>query len=106
MLPAWHYHAPRLITRADSGVEKKYPSELKDRFIVRMPEGMRDQIAEHAAANHRSMNSEIIARLQASLGAEQSTRTSNDTGSQEDLLLAAFRKLPSEKRSALLRLLK
>jgi len=95
-----------LIRRADFGVEKKYPSELKERFIVRMPEGMRDQIAEEAAANHRSMNSEIIARLQGSLVTDEPTRTAKDTGSEEEALLAAFRKLPSEKRSALLRLLK
>ncbi len=86
-------------------MEKKYPSELKDRFIVRMPEGMRDQIAEQAAANHRSMNSEIIARLQASLGSAVPTSPPNDALSQEQVLLDAFRKLPSDKRAALLDLL-
>ena len=33
--------------------------------MVRMPDGMRDQIAEAAKANNRSMNAEIIARLSA-----------------------------------------
>lgn len=32
--------------------------------MLRMPEGMRDRIAESAKANNRSMNAEIISRLQ------------------------------------------
>ena len=44
-----------------------YPSETQDRFLVRFPEGMRAKIAELSKANNRSMNAEIIARLQASL---------------------------------------
>lgn len=36
-----------------------------DKYIIRFPEGMRDRIAEAAKANRRSMNAEIIARLQA-----------------------------------------
>ena len=38
--------------------------------MIRMPEGMRDRLAEAAKANGRSMNSEVIARLDASLDAE------------------------------------
>lgn len=34
-----------------------------DKYIVRLPEGMREQIAESAKANNRSMNAEIVARL-------------------------------------------
>ena len=48
---------------------KPYPSETQDRFIVRLPDGMRDRIAEEAKSNSRSMNSEIIARLEASFDA-------------------------------------
>lgn len=47
---------------------KKYPSDEQDRFLVRLPAGMRQQIADIAKANGRSMNSEIVARLEASLG--------------------------------------
>lgn len=46
--------------------KEPYPSETADRFIVRFPDGMRDRIKEAAAANNRSMNAEIIARLEAS----------------------------------------
>lgn len=42
------------------------PSDIADKFMLRMPDGMRDRIAESAKANNRSMNSEIIARLDAS----------------------------------------
>jgi hypothetical protein len=44
---------------------KAYPSELQDRFIVRLPDGMRDEIARAAKANGRSMNAEVVARLSA-----------------------------------------
>ena len=35
-----------------------------EKYIVRFPEGMRDRIAEAARANGRSMNAEIVARLE------------------------------------------
>ena len=34
--------------------------------MLRLPDGMRDHIRESADANGRSMNAEIVARLQAS----------------------------------------
>ncbi|MBS3894707.1 Arc family DNA-binding protein [Serratia marcescens] len=43
----------------------KYPSQMQDKFNLRFPDGMRDAIAERAKANGRSMNSEIIAALDA-----------------------------------------
>lgn len=44
-----------------------YSSRTADKFVVRLPDGMRERITEVAKENHRSMNSEIIARLQNSL---------------------------------------
>jgi len=44
-----------------------YSSRTADKFVVRLPDGMREQIAEVAKESHRSMNSEIIARLKKSL---------------------------------------
>lgn len=35
-----------------------------DQYMVRFPEGLRDRLAKTAAANGRSMNTEIIAALQ------------------------------------------
>lgn len=43
---------------------KKPPSRTADQFVVRFPEGMRDRIADAAKANNRSMNAEIIQRLE------------------------------------------
>ena len=40
-----------------------FPSNEADRFQVRLPDGLRDRIKDDAAANNRSMNSEIVARL-------------------------------------------
>jgi hypothetical protein len=37
---------------------------LPDKFMLRLPEGMREQIKNSAAINNRSMNSEIIASLE------------------------------------------
>lgn len=47
-----------------SDVIHKYPSQEADRFQVRMPEGLRDKLREAAAANGRSMNAEIVKRLE------------------------------------------
>lgn len=40
-----------------------------DRFMLRLPDGMRDRIKTAAEANNRSMNAEIVARLQATFEA-------------------------------------
>lgn len=42
------------------------PSQSADKYIVRLPEGMRDRIADAAKLNNRTMNAEIVARLQQS----------------------------------------
>lgn len=45
----------------------KFPSQLAERFQVRLPDGMRDRLKTAAEANKRSMNAEIVARLDLSL---------------------------------------
>jgi hypothetical protein len=70
-----------------------------DQFVVRFPEGMRDRIAEVAQANGRSMNSEIIARLEASFE-NKSTVTfesilemvANQTGNQVTVTVTPAKK--------------
>ena len=42
----------------------RIPSRGSDQFVVRFPDGMRDQIASAAEANGRSMNAEIVSRLE------------------------------------------
>ncbi|WP_191569529.1 Arc family DNA-binding protein [Paracoccus yeei] len=44
--------------------ESPYPSQNQDKFVVRLPDGMRDRIKAAAEANNRSMNAEIVATLE------------------------------------------
>lgn len=65
----WWQVAPIEIVIAtcnQAGMDKseKYPSALAERFQIRMPEGLRDKIRAAAEKNNRSMNSEIISRLE------------------------------------------
>lgn len=90
------------------------------RFVVRLPADMKDQILDAARLYRRSMNSEIVARLQDSLqglpevndGApnaplnptlEQVLRP--QLSSDEANLLRCFRTLGASKQAALLKLL-
>lgn len=43
-----------------------YASQTSDKYVVRFPDGMRDRLKEAAHENGRSMNAEIIARIQQS----------------------------------------
>lgn len=43
--------------------DNKPPVKEADKFIIRLPEGMREQIAKAAESNNRSMNAEIVDRL-------------------------------------------
>lgn len=44
-----------------------YPSEEAERFVIRMPAGMRERLRVAAAENRRSMNSEIIFHMDRAL---------------------------------------
>lgn len=98
-------------------------SKTAEKFVVRLPYGMRRRIAEVARLYRRSMNSEIVARLEQSLEQEASPLDPPRPGAnepfpdgvaetegtaaedQERRLLALFRALPPERRRALLLLL-
>jgi predicted DNA-binding protein len=43
------------------------PSVSQDKFIIRLPDGMRERIKEAADANGRTMTAEIVWRLEKSL---------------------------------------
>lgn len=47
----------------DIAMTQDTPSRSLDKVIVRLPDGMRDQIKAHAEANNRSMNAEIVSLL-------------------------------------------
>jgi len=60
-------------------------SRIADKFVVRLPDGMREQVAEVARKNHRSMNSEIIDRLEQSLINPQFEPAQADATTTEEL---------------------
>jgi hypothetical protein len=108
---------------ADNGLQeqdelKRYSSRTADKFVVRMPKGMRDRIAQTAKAYHRSMNSEIVSRLESSLKKdhkkEKDLKLSPPTESVEQPIsvnelekkvVLRMRELPREKLEALITLI-
>lgn len=96
-------------------------SDLNYKFVVRLTTRLRDQIALAAKHYRRSMNSEIIARLEQSFGAlprneiEEAVQPAfhtkveamfrNRLSDEEQSLVQAFRLLSTEKQVALLHLL-
>ncbi|MQT47819.1 Arc family DNA-binding protein [Pseudomonas helleri] len=89
-----------------------YSSRTADKFVVRLPDGMRERIAEVARNHHRSMNSKIIARLEQSLiqegalGDEPSLRLdSPELSLNERELLQRFRQLSHRQQNALVSLI-
>ncbi|WP_186181607.1 Arc family DNA-binding protein [Burkholderia gladioli] len=51
--------------------DRRYPSQVADKFMLRLEDGIRDQLKILAVRNRRSMNAEINARLAASLDTEK-----------------------------------
>lgn len=89
-----------------------YSSRTADKFVVRLPDGMRERIAEVARTHHRSMNSEIIARLEqsmvqeGSLGDDFALRLdSPELSLHERELLQRFRQLTRRQQNALVALI-
>lgn len=63
-----------------------------DKFMLRFPEGMRDRIKAEAERNGRSMNAEIIARLDQSMSdQDQLNRFSNMSSLEPVERIAAIR---------------
>lgn len=57
----------------DAAMTQDTPSRSLDKVIVRLPDGMRERIREVAEKNNRSMNAEIVARLDQSFEAPDIT---------------------------------
>ena len=97
------------------------PSKNAEKFVVRLPKGMRKRIAEAARCYRRSMNSEIVLRLERTLAEDDDQEAGDgaasvalsavaepekaDADALESRLLALFRRLPAERQRALLALL-
>jgi hypothetical protein len=55
--------------------DNKLLAKEADKFIIRLPEGMREKIAKAAESNNRSMNAEIVDRLTRSFSEHSSAFT-------------------------------
>ena len=91
------------------------------RFVLRLPQGLRARVAEAAALYRRSLNAEIVARLEASLDGlpnaaieanlksalfpHLETALRGHLSRQEEDLVLLFRRLSARQRDALLNLL-
>ena len=97
---------------------KQQGSRTADKFVVRLPDGMRQKISQVAKGYHRSMNSEIVSRLESSLHAEPTLMTEEERAAleeggmsslevnpQESAIVNRFRQLSASKRQALLEIL-
>ena len=89
-----------------------YSSRTADKFVVRLPDGMRERIADVARQHHRSMNSEIIARLEQSILQEGALDDelgirldSPELSLHERELLQRFRQLSRRQQNALVALI-
>ena len=99
-------------------------SKLKPKpykFVVRLPVRLRSRIAEAAEYHRRSMNSEIVARLEQSFSGLLSEQAAEELAPEmhqalesffasaltrdEESILRAYRRLPQEKKDALVELL-
>ena len=92
-----------------------YGSRNADKFVVRLPKGMRQSIADVARNYHRSMNSEIVSRLETSLKAERCINGLLDDSQQDSqesvqsvltiqefTFIEQLRQLSNERKEALL----
>ncbi|MEZ5558846.1 MAG: Arc family DNA-binding protein [Pseudomonadales bacterium] len=92
------------------------------KYLVRLPLTMRDQLAESARYYRRSINSDIVARLQQSFSGLPSAEAQralapmlhddvqrmfhHDLSAEEEQLVLRYRQLSAGKRLALLDLLR
>lgn len=60
--------------------------QLADKYVLRMPDGMRNKLAELAKANNRSMNAEIVLMLQQAIDARASGTPTIDLDALADAL--------------------
>ena len=54
--------------------EADFPSRSLDRIMIRLPSGMRDRLALAAKENKRSVNAEVVDRLESSFAASEAFR--------------------------------
>jgi len=88
---------------------------LVEKFVIRLPSGLRDQIKQLSEQNRRSMNSEIIMVLETYIRQQfldQMAETHADSSfvpgarKKEEVLKTMLESLPAEKQDALFELLR
>lgn len=79
-----------------------YDSRTADKFVVRLPDGMREDIARRARENGRSMNSEMIMMMRAQLapGAQQPEPLADAARSLIDMVQDELGERTQERRDA------
>ena len=90
----------------------KYSSRTADKFVIRLPDGMRTRIEDVAKQNHRSMNAELVRRIEHSLledeghdGTLGMSIDSPDISVKERELLKQFRQLAQRQQTAVIALI-
>jgi Arc-like DNA binding dprotein len=82
-----------------------FASRRLDKFVIRLPEGMRDKIDLAARANKRSMNAEIVQRLETSFSSsDEPPPVVNKKTAESDMILElmSFREEFAEFRETIL----
>ncbi|HWK52888.1 MAG TPA: Arc family DNA-binding protein [Hyphomicrobiales bacterium] len=90
---------------------------LVEKFVIRLPAGLRDQIKQLSEQNRRSMNAEIILVLEnhirqqllEQMAQTHDTECAAEEGQESDkeqVLKSVLEKLPAQKQQALLELLR
>jgi hypothetical protein len=93
--------------------EKSEGPTLVEKFVIRLPAGLRDQIKQVSEQNRRSMNSEILMMIEGHLHSQlqhEMIAANPDDGfapgkrAEEDLK-GVLEAMPADKKEALLKLL-
>jgi hypothetical protein len=76
---------PRATTRVN--MSDDVPVHALDKFVLRLPPGMRDQIGAAARVNRRTMNAEIVSRLEGTFSdAEQAKIAATSSSIEADTI--------------------
>ena len=67
--------------------------QLADKYVLRLPDGMRDKLAALAKANNRSMNAEIVLILQRAIDGHSPEANGFEDADRKALLAAILQKL-------------
>jgi len=91
---------PSRLSQSTSNNTQELKADYKDKFVVRLPDGLRPRIAEVAKRYHRGMNSDIIQIL------EKHLLKPDENKSLDDQLISLISKLSDEQKKAILILFK